>query len=713
MIRILMLFLISIVSHPYLSNGQAENSNRLKDKLALLKQQEAYQTDTTYINTLNQLATILADSNPDSALALLSHQIENCKKANYLEGEISARTSIGNAYQTKGNFEKALYQYEKAFTIASTNNIQKALPSILNNMGLVYTNQGDYTQALEKFYKALEISSSQKNKLFNAIVLNNIAIVHFYQGKMKEADSAYQLTLNIALELKDSIRAIYAYNNIGEVKMEQGDMTRALYYFHQASQLAILKNNTEMIVAITNNLGNAYLKKDSIPQALLEFEKALLLAKQKDYGLATSKALIGLAKVKSQQGLLNEALANGLQGLQKAQQMGQTQLQRDAHILLSGIYEKMGDGMNALKHFKFYMLYSDSLNNLANERAAANEKANYKISQNKIEFEKKSLQQRWLIFSSLAALLTLGIIVWIVNRNKKRLNQTNKLLQNRNELIKTQKLEVEETLSNLKSTQAQLIQSEKMASLGELTAGIAHEIQNPLNFVNNFSEVTNELVTELKSRNEKLKIEDEEIAGLLSDISSNLEKINHHGKRADSIVKGMLQHSRKSTGQKEPTDLNALSDEFLRLAYHGLRAKDKNFNALMKTDFDSTLPKVNVIPQDLSRVILNLVTNAFYAVHEKKLSMPAESGYEPTVTVSTKKLDNEVFISVKDNGNGIPQKVLDKIFQPFFTTKPAGKGTGLGLSMSYDIVTKLHGGQLKVESKEGEGAEFIISLTLK
>jgi signal transduction histidine kinase len=264
---------------------------------------------------------------------------------------------------------------------------------------------------------------------------------------------------------------------------------------------------------------------------------------------------------------------------------------------------------------------------------------------------------------------------------------------------------IELTLTELKATQSQLIQSEKMASLGELTAGIAHEIQNPLNFVNNFSDVNEELLIEMKDELNKGKIEDAIV--LANDVIENQKKINHHGKRADAIVKGMLQHSRSSSGIKEPTDINALCDEYLRLAYHGLRAKDKSFNATIKTDFDESIGNINIIPQDIGRVVLNLINNAFYVVDEKKKS--GVEGYEPTVSVSTKKINGKVEIKVADNGNGIPQKVLDKIFQPFFTTKPTGQGTGLGLSLSYDIV-KAHGGELKVETKEGEGSEFVIVL---
>ena len=275
--------------------------------------------------------------------------------------------------------------------------------------------------------------------------------------------------------------------------------------------------------------------------------------------------------------------------------------------------------------------------------------------------------------------------------------------------------EIEKAYTDLKATQALLIQSEKMASLGELTAGIAHEIQNPLNFVNNFSEVSNELLDEMNEEIEKGNLKD--VKAIASDVKQNLEKILHHGKRADGIVKGMLQHSRSSSGVKEPTDINALADEYLRLAYHGLRAKDKSFNASMRTDFDPTLSAdeagngtINIIPQDIGRVILNLITNAFYAVDEKKKNLEG-TAYEPTVSVTTKRKSGFVEIKVKDNGYGISQKVLDKIFQPFFTTKPAGQGTGLGLSLSYDIV-KAHGGELKVETKEGAGSEFVIQFPI-
>ncbi|MDQ6888742.1 MAG: ATP-binding protein [Bacteroidota bacterium] len=303
-------------------------------------------------------------------------------------------------------------------------------------------------------------------------------------------------------------------------------------------------------------------------------------------------------------------------------------------------------------------------------------------------------------------------------RQQNALKQQNELLEKRvkerTAELSDQKEALQASLTDLKATQLQLIQKEKMASLGELTAGIAHEIQNPLNFVNNFSELNNELINEMKEHldNETLsETGKQNITLLINSLTENLEKIQHHGKRADDIVKGMLQHSRSTGGEKELVDINAIALEYLRLSYHGLRAKDKSFNATMKTDFDETINKINIIPQETGRVLLNLYNNAFYAVTEKKeLNIP---GYEPTVSVATKKLPGKVEIRVRDNGLGISEKVMDKIFMPFFTTKPSGKGTGLGLSLSFDIISKGHGGEMKVDTKEGEYTEFIITLPTK
>ncbi|MBN2173872.1 MAG: GHKL domain-containing protein [Bacteroidales bacterium] len=310
----------------------------------------------------------------------------------------------------------------------------------------------------------------------------------------------------------------------------------------------------------------------------------------------------------------------------------------------------------------------------------------------------------WPAYLFYGLLLMLGI--YLVDRiQRRRLIARERQRTMKREL--EQAKEIEKSYLELKVAQAQLIQSEKMATLGELAAGIAHEIQNPLNFVNNFSEVSAELAAEIID--EINKGNTDEVKEITSDLIQNLEIINQHGKRASSIVKGMLEHSRTSKGEKRPIDINDLADEFLRLSYHGLRVKDKSFNANFKMIADGNLPKVNVVPQDIGRVFLNLINNAFYACSERKKQDKVD--YEPMVEVITKKVNGNVEIRVKDNGTGIPPGVIDKIFQPFFTTKTSGQGTGLGLSLSYDII-KAHGGELKVETEAGLGTEFIVTLPI-
>jgi signal transduction histidine kinase len=303
--------------------------------------------------------------------------------------------------------------------------------------------------------------------------------------------------------------------------------------------------------------------------------------------------------------------------------------------------------------------------------------------------------------------MVVSVIGIILFRNNNQRKKSNLLLTSQKNEIEQQKKQVEESMERLQSTQSQLVQAEKMASLGELTAGIAHEIQNPLNFVNNFAEINTELIDELKKEIEPAGI----ISAneLVEDIKANSEKITHHGNRADAIVKSMLQHSRKTSAQKELTDINALCDEYMRLFYHGLRAKDKSFNAEYDTKFDTNLPLISVIPQDIGRVILNLINNAFYAVNARQ-KMEQDSGYKPLVTLTTSKQGDQVVIEVADNGTGMPEQVKEKIFQPFFTTKPTGEGTGLGLSLSYDIVTKGHGGSINVSTSTNQGTVVSVQL---
>ncbi|GGM81532.1 hypothetical protein GCM10010967_11700 [Dyadobacter beijingensis] len=687
--------------------AQTTDLRHLKEERLRLQKKADFHSDTAYLNVINQIAFLYADSYPDSALQLTQANIADCQLTGHSKGETNALKITGTAYLTKGDYANALAWYRKSYENAEATGDKSAIPGIRNNIGLVYMNQGNYAASLNEFYGALQAARENGNRFVMASVLNNIAIIHFYQGKFRESERTYHQTLAIAQEMADTIGIILAYNNIAEVNIEQNALPAALQNLNRANTLANRKNNPEMQTIVAHSLGNTYLRMDSLNKAAAYFSTASTLAKQNNYSTSSCKALIGLARVYARQGKWQDALRNGLEALELARNMGHTQLLRDANEIVSSVYEKTGDGMNSLLHYKAFKLYSDSLRNLESQRIAIVYDAKLEFSKKEDELNRKNLQQQWLIFSAFAGLVLLGVILWIVNRNRTKLNHTYKELQQQHVVIESERKKAEDALIELRSAQAQLIQSEKMASLGELTAGIAHEIQNPLNFVNNFSETSIELLEEMR---EELDSGDtDEVKAIATDLSANLERINFHGKRADSIVKGMLQHSRASTGQKELTDINALTEEYVRLSYHGLRARDKSFDATIEEHFDPQTGKCLLVAQDMGRVILNLLNNAFYAVHQKQKT-DTGNGYVPTVRVSTQKVDGKVVIRIGDNGNGIPESIRNKVFQPFFTTKPTGQGTGLGLSLSYDIITKAFGGTIDLQSREGEGTEFTITL---
>jgi signal transduction histidine kinase len=372
--------------------------------------------------------------------------------------------------------------------------------------------------------------------------------------------------------------------------------------------------------------------------------------------------------------------------------------------LLAELHESTGDYKEALRYNRLSVASKDSLQskNKMNQLAAL--MFDERLQQQEAEARKQQYQSRIRTYVLLFALLVFLLVAFFLYRANQQKQEANSLLQEKNTEIDKQRAKAEQTLQELKATQAQLVQREKMASLGELTAGIAHEIQNPLNFVNNFSEMSAEMIEEL----EAAAGDKDETLGLARDLKVNLQKIHHHGKRAEAIVKNMMEHSHNTSGEKQFTDLNALTEEYLRLAYLGVQLKDKSFTAIIETHYDPAVGQLNVVSKDMGRVLLNLFNNAFYAVNEKKKLLNGR--FEPKVSINTKKISDKIEISVQDNGIGIPEKLMDKIFQPFFTTKPTGEGTGLGLSLSYDIVTKGHLGEMRVASKEGEGAEFIVQL---
>jgi len=506
--------------------------------------------------------------------------------------------------------------------------------------------------------------------------------------------------------------APFLYLQMASCKTLQNARNSSAYYDTALKYFQLYKSSPLEYAHLYIQKGADFISKNKFDSALIYIQKSRTLKDSLKLGVTSYmgelqpdyyQAIIALKK-----GYAKEAIGYLQNEIAEIRPLSLRSLLVADLKLLASAYSAAGNSEEAYKSLSEAFTIKEKLVADENESRSLNFETEKKFQENETtiklldEQNKNSKKIKYYLIGIVSLLLLLAAALGFSYSNKQKNNRRLSLKNNK----------LEQTLDQLKETQTQLIQSEKMASLGELTAGIAHEIQNPLNFVNNFSEVSKELLDEMKTELNNGNTEDaKEIA---DDVIQNLEKINHHGKRADAIVKGMLQHSQSTTGKKEPTDINALCDEYLHLSYHGLRAKDNGFNATLKTDFDTSLEKINIIPQEIGRVILNLINNAFYAVNEKnKLNIP---GYEPTVTVSTSHSPSfgdgrgKAIIKVSDNGNGIPQKVLDKIFQPFFTTKPTGQGTGLGLSLSYDIIAKGHGGELKVETKEGEGSTFIIQL---
>jgi len=599
---------------------------------------------------------------------------------------------------------------------------------------------GDLEEALQAYMKSADAARLENNARGEGSAYGAIADIYSISNNHSNARLYYSKAIAILRESNDSIPLASVILNAGDFFMNSQIYDTAYMHFKESGIIFEKLNYLIGKAYSIGNIGMVYANTGENNLAEKNIKEAIEILEELEDYYPICVYLISMADIYIVKGDERAALNYAMESLILARQYGLKEQIRDANLKLSELYERSGNPADSYKYYKDYIIYKDSINNIKTVQSMANLRTDFEVSKKQIEVDllnhQKQKQLWWLITITIILFSTI-VLLFMFYRNNKNKQKANALLQE-------QKKKVENTLTNLRATQSQLIQSEKMASLGELTAGIAHEIQNPLNFVNNFAEISNELLHELK---EEIATGNMQLVTELSDdVILNLEKINHHGKRASDIVKGMLQHSRMGSGQKEPTDINVLTDEYLRLAYHGLLAKEKSlpdgqagFKADFVTDFDPNLPKINVIPQDIGRVLLNLINNAFYAVHAHHaahMSPRNESGtsyegelkndqidFRPTVIVSTSYLapseemtrpDGPVgrgwaVISVSDNGPGIPSHIIDKIFQPFFTTKPTGSGTGLGLSLSYDIV-KAHGGELKVETKEGEGSTFIIKL---
>jgi len=657
---------IILITFLFVGVSLKAQTNTADSLLSLLKT-ESNDSKRFLINYL--LADYYEEWKIDSSLFFTEEAIRIAVKHDQKLALAAALNTKGYQLSSKGNYGRSLNCLRQAFSILEDPDNETGswklagMRSRISEfsythymLGLLMDRTQNLSQELFHFNEALSISRSIADTFRIRVTLQNLTYTFIKLNKPDSAMICAKLANSITSNPGDKHKG-WQLHCLGWVHYKIGQLDSAKMIFYEGIYMSRKGKNQECLLYTYSDLTRIYLqeknKDSSLYYAKLAMESFNYLGSVAviDYNLGTIYELQYKSyKLRGQQDSTNKYLAIAL-------------TTQDS-------------------------LYKARIRNLADFQTLT---FNEQLRLQDLEKERIENRSKLKTYSFIAGLTVLVIIAAILYRNNKQKQKANKIL--------------ETTLSNLKATQIQLIHSEKMASLGDLTAGIAHEIQNPLNFVNNFSEINTELVDEAKLEMDKGNVD--EVKAILNDIKDNEQKVNHHGKRADAIVKGMLQHSRSSSGQKEPTDINALADEYLRLAYHGLRAKDKSFNASMKTDFDESIGKINIVAQDIGRVVLNLINNAFYAVVERKKKVG--EGYEPIVSVSTKKNNSKIEISVKDNGNGIPQEILDKIFQPFFTTKPTGQGTGLGLSLSYDVI-KAHGGELKVKTKEGEGSEFIIFL---
>jgi signal transduction histidine kinase len=576
--------------------------------------------------------------------------------------------------------------------------------------GNKYRILGNYDQALEAYFKSADIAKRSGSPGREGSAYSTIASIYSLAGNHENSTLYHRKAVAALKDAKDSVALASIILNAGEAFRLHKDYDSALVYFREAEKIFEVKEKPEGKAYALGNIGMIYTDRGNYETAKTNFNEAIKILESAGDYYPVCAYLISLSYISLEEGDAQGALDYAHESLRLAQQHKLLEQISDANLQLSSLYETAGKFPEALIFYKNYIVFKDSLNDRASDQKMANLRTNFEVSQEQekvLEMKKKRNLNRLLLFISLGILLVITVLVLKLLKNNRQKQKAFTLIRKEKEMTEEQRDQTNKALQELKRAQAHLIQSEKMASLGELMAGIAHEIQNPLNFVNNFSEINTELITELQEENNK---ENPEAVRVLSEeIFSNEKKINQHGKRADAIVKGMLEHSRTGAPEKRSTNINRLADEYFRLAYLGLRAKDKSFSATTNTDFDPDAGKINIVPQEIGRVILNISNNAFHAVAARSKEAPDD--YTPAVTVSTKKTNDQLQIVVKDNGAGIPVTTKEKIFQPFFTTKGPGVGTGLGLSISYDIV-KAHGGEISFQSEQGNGSEFTITLPL-
>jgi len=611
---------------------------------------------------LDKLALSLMTSKPLIALQYAQKGLDVAKKAKFSKGISRNMNRIGAIMRVMGNYPKSLQMHLDALKIAEETNDLDGLARIYNQLGFFYSSQKDSRKAIETYFKGVSIAKRINDQNLERILLSNIGMDYAFLNKL------------------DSARI----------------------YTQSAYELAI-KQNSNNINVLLLNLANVNARAKNYALALAYYRQSLPYSKSVEDNTILSQTYFEMAEVFKKTSVLDSCLYYSLESLKISKETNNIQSIYGSSSLLAELYTKT----DLKKSYQYYKLATAAKDSMFNQQKAKQVENVIFLEnlrkQELIDSEKDFKNRQWLIVL-LSIIGVVFLISMILLRNNRLQNKANKLLNKQKQEIDLQKNKAENPLNELESTQIQLIQKEKLASLGEITAGIAHEIQNPLNFVINFSEICIELADELKVEFDKIAIPDESkeyLDELLNDMIQNQLKINVHGKRASNIVSNMLEHSRSSEGERQMTDINKLVEEYLNLAYHGMRAKNKSFHAEYSLIMDKNLPLIKIVQQDIGRVLLNLFNNAFYAVSQTT---------NPTVKAITKQIDQYICIEVVDNGKGIPKDIIPKIFQPFFTTKPTGEGTGLGLSLSYDIITKLNNGKIEVTSEEGKGTNFIVKI---
>ncbi len=671
--------------------GYAQSAERNSLKRQLTTQP----ADTTRVRLLNQLAYLYYSSKPDTTYQLAQQAYQLAGQLGDKQGQALSLNRMGVALNNLGDNPKALRLFQQSIQISRAIGDVRNIARTLNNTAIIYGDQKDDRRALALYLASLATLRQATR-----------------QSGAYDADQMFRVT----------------YSNLGETYWRLNRLDSAEYYGRRGLQLAKQYKDSVGLYVTLEVLGHIREKRGDSRVALSYYQQSLDIARQTGELVGQTDVYLSIAGLYQKTGPLDSARGNARQALTTGQQSGYLLGTLKASQLLTQLYEGR-DNTQALTYYKIAVAAKDSL--FSREKVKQLLTLDFEEQQRRQELAaaEEAYQNRLRTYGLSALVGVAGLVALLLWRANRRQRRTNALLSQQKAEIEQQRSTVQRALTDLQAAQTRLIHQEKLASLGELTAGIAHEIQNPLNFVNNFAEVSTELIDELNEERQRSQRDADLEGELLTDLKQNLQKIHHHGRRADLIVKGMLAHSRLGTGSKQPTNLNALAQEYLKLAYQGMwrsgvPAKDKDVNAELVTDFDPAVGKVEVVPQEIGRVLLNLFNNAFYAIRQKQRSLsqvpagaeePSADQYQPTVWVQTRRVDGPsdrraVEITVRDNGTGISEAVQQKMFQPFFTTKPTGEGTGLGLSLSYDIVTKGHGGTVSVDSEPGQYTALTIRL---